>query len=102
MDWTGRRITRARLLNVSTGGALIFTDSFVATSQKVRARLERAPEAGWIDAEAVHFGRPQGVGIRFSSPRRPEFVLEATKGGNPRLANLSDEETQHVGEVRAI
>src|ERR1017187_3767185 len=83
MDWTGKRITMAKLLNVSTGGALVFTDSVVATSQKLRVSLESAPDTGWIDAEAVHFGRPQEVGIRFSSPCRPEFVLAATRGGDP-------------------
>jgi hypothetical protein len=81
---------------------LIFTYTIVTASQKLRVRLESEPVTGWIDAEAVHFGRPHGVGIRFSSPCRPEFVLAATRGGNPRLANPSDEETPHIEEVRAI
>jgi hypothetical protein len=102
MDWTGKRLMRARLLDISTGGALILTDSFVATSQKLRVRLESAPETGWIDAEAVHFGRPQVVGIRFSSPCRPELVLEARRGGNPHLVNPSGEEMPYIGQVRAI
>jgi len=84
MDWNGTRITGARLLDVSTGGALISTYRLVATSPKLRVRLESAPETGWIDAEVVHFGRPQGVGIRFGSPCRPEFVRAATCGIDPR------------------
>jgi hypothetical protein len=99
MDWTGTRITRARLRNVSTGGALIVTDSVVATSQKLRLRFEIAPETSWIDAEVVHFGRRQEAGIRFSSPRPPEFVLVATRRNNPRLVNLCDEETPIIEEV---
>ncbi len=102
MDWTGKRITRARLVNVSTRGALIFTDSVVATSQKLRVQLERAPDTGWIEAEAVHFGRLQGVGITFMSACGPEFLLAATRGGSSRLANPTEEATPRVGDVRVL
>jgi hypothetical protein len=99
-DWNGSRITRARLLNISIGGALICTDRVVATSQTVSMRLENAPETGWIEAEVVRFGRPSEVGIRFISPCRPLFVLAATSGPQPRLDDDTDDDaTPFLGDV---
>jgi hypothetical protein len=54
MDWTGSWVTKARLLNLSIGGAIMVTDSVVATGQKLHVRLANAPEMGWIDAQVVH------------------------------------------------
>jgi hypothetical protein len=99
MDWPGKRVTRARLVDVSTGGALVLTVCVVATSQKLRVRLEGARETEWIVAEAVHFGRPDGVGIRFSWPC-PDFVLEATRRDRSRLVNLSDKQSRYVRQVK--
>jgi hypothetical protein len=96
-DWAGERITRARLLNVSTGGALISTYTLVATSQKLRVRFEHAPEIGWIDAEAVHVKRPRKVGIRFNRPCSLEFVVAATREECSHVANFKDEETKYIG-----
>ena len=67
MDWSGRRITRARLLNISTGGALISTDRVIATSQRLMVRLENAADTDWVEAEVVRFERTHQVGIRFNS-----------------------------------
>jgi hypothetical protein len=93
MDSTGRRVTRARLLNVSTGGALICSDRIVATSQSFRIRLENAPETGWLDAEAVHFGRSNAVGIRFRSPCRSDFLMTAVLWSSSLKLATSDDET---------
>ena len=92
-DSTGKRITRARLLNISTSGALVCADDIVAMSQRIALRLERAPEMGWIDAEPVHFGQLQRVGIRFRPPCRPEFIAAAVSGGNAQMARPSDDHT---------
>lgn len=97
MDWAGERITRARLLNVCTGGALISTYTLIATTQKLRVWFDRAPEIGWIDSAAVHVKRPRKVGIRFSRPCSPELVVTATGAETRHLANLDDEETTNIG-----
>ena len=98
MDWTGTRITRATLLNVSRGGALVCSYTLIATSQKMRVRLVNAPELDWTDAEVVHLGLPQQVGIRFQSLRHSEFVLAATKRPARRPSADDREETPLVGQ----
>ena len=97
MNWAGTRITRARLLNVSRGGAFVCSFTLFATSQKMRFRLLNAPELDWTDAEVVHFGLPQQVGIRFQSLRRSEFVLAATKRPARRLSADDRVETPMAG-----
>jgi PilZ domain len=93
MDWAGERISKARLLDVSLGGALISTYTLVATGQKVRLQFDRAPEIGWIDAEAVHVKRPRKVGVRFERPLRPEFVVAATSEERSKVEGPEDQET---------
>lgn len=100
MDWAGTRITKATLLNVSTGGALICTHTVVVTSQRIRVRFENVPETGWIVAEAVHFRRPQQVGIRFHSPCSPELVHAAvSRRASWPLDNCDEEETLCIEDV---
>src|SRR5205823_3050126 len=78
MDWTGQRVTRAKLLNISTEGALIRTDKVPVLKQPVRVRLENATEIGWIMAEPVRIGQSKEVGIRFCCPGPRAFLLAAT------------------------
>ena len=80
MDRFGRRITKARLVNISHHGALILTDDLAVLHQPLDVRLESAPETGWITAEAVRFGQPHEVGIRFNQPC-PDRVLDAAFSG---------------------
>lgn len=74
------RITKARLVNMSYHGALILTDDVVPLHQTLEIRLDDAPETGWIEGEAVRFGQPHEVGIRFDRPC-DYHVLEAALSG---------------------
>jgi hypothetical protein len=80
----GMSITRGRLLNISTGGALIHVDRAGEPYSPNWIRLERAPETGWIAADLARFNRPQEVAIKFRSPCPLEFFLAATLRGDPR------------------
>src|SRR5437016_2167806 len=84
MEWKGMPITRGRLLNVSTGGALIRVEKAGEPYRPLWIRLERAPETGWIAADVARFARPQEVAIRFRSPCPLEFFLAATLRADPR------------------
>jgi PilZ domain len=95
MQWAGKSITRARLLDISTGGALISTYTLMAIGEKVRVQFDRAPEIGWLEAEVVHVKRPRKVGIRFNRPLRPEFA-NAPIRECPQVADASEEETAYI------
>jgi PilZ domain len=97
MQWAGKSITRAGLLNIGTGGALISTYTLIATGEKVRVQFDRAPEIGWFDAEVVHVKRPRKVGIRFNPPLRPEFA-DASIRECPQIAYASEKETAYIDE----
>ena len=77
-DWRTHRITRARLLNISLGGALIESDEPLATDRVLRIGLENVPEVGWVDAKAIRCEHAHRVGVRFISPAEPRFVAAAT------------------------
>ena len=74
-DRTGKRFTRAKLLNISTGGAWILTDKELALYQPLWVRLENATEIALIDAQPVRFGRTNEVGIRFTRQCPPDLLL---------------------------
>ena len=76
----GWRIEKAKLVNISHPWALILTDYVAVLREKLEVRLDDAPEIGWIEAEAVRFGQPHEVGIRFDRPC-DHHVLEAAIGG---------------------
>src|SRR5262245_12357861 len=67
-DRPGRRMTNATLINISHFGALVVTDNVAVLHEPLDMRLENAQELGWIAAEAVRFGRPLEVAIRFKWP----------------------------------
>ena len=74
-DRTGKRFTRAKLLNISTDGALILTDKEPALYQPLWVRLENATEIALIDAEPVRVGRYKEIGIRFTRQCPSDFLL---------------------------
>jgi len=84
-DRTGKRITRAKLLNISDGGALILTDKEPALYQPLWVRIENATEIARIDAEPVRVGRLKEVGIRFTR-RCPSDFLFMLGVDSPRVA----------------
>jgi hypothetical protein len=93
----GCGITKARLVNISYHGALILTDDVIPLHQPLEVRLDDVPETGWIKAEAVRFGQPHEVGIRFDSPVE-YYVLEAALSGlgNEWLRENEKETTQGI------
>jgi hypothetical protein len=88
-DRTGKRITRAKLLNISTGGALILTDKEPALYQPLRVRFENATEIALIDAEPVRFGRSKEVAIRFTRQCPSDFLFMLGVD-SPRVARTRD------------
>jgi hypothetical protein len=93
MEWHGIPIARGKLLNISTGGALIQVDSVGKPARPLWIRLEAAPETGWIAADIARFDRPQEVAIRFRAPCPLEFFLAATLRVDPRPSANSETET---------
>jgi hypothetical protein len=78
MDWIGPRIRQARLVNISSSGALIQTDQLPALHQPLRVRLEIAKEVGWFSAIPVRFGQSNEVGIQFVRPLPLYFLSKST------------------------
>jgi hypothetical protein len=99
MDWTGLRVPRAILVDFSTEGALILTDKVLILHQPIEVRIENAPETGWIEAEAVRFGRAKEVGIRFYHPCPRDFFSAAARGIDSARVAASDEETLYLDDV---
>jgi hypothetical protein len=102
IDRRVERMIRARLLNISVGGALIESYLRIAPGRALRVGLENAPDSGWMDAEVVRLGRTQEVGIRFQSPCRPEFLLAAGQGIDAWRLTDRDEPTRLVSEAKPI
>src|SRR4051794_38916541 len=88
MDWTESRITRARLLNVSSGGALILADTLPILDQPLSMRLEHAADFDWTLAIPVRFGPAREVGVKFIRPSPLDFLWEVTIGAH--LRGVSD------------
>jgi hypothetical protein len=99
MQWTGRRMVRARLINLSRDGALIRTEEPPRFAGKVWIRLAEAPEVGWLAAQAVRFEGSNEVGIRFGRRCPPAFLSQAILGVDPRGSVLGDEETVDLREM---
>jgi hypothetical protein len=68
MDWNGPQVRRARLLNISSSGALLSTDFVPALHEPIRLRLDVAKEIGWVSAMPVRSESSGEVGIRFFRP----------------------------------
>ena len=101
MDCLRRRITKARLLNISHHGALILTDDVAVLHEPLNVRLENEPGAGWIAAETVRFGRSKEVGIRFYRPCPRGFFLVATlRESIPRVTD-DEKEPPFMDEKRS-
>ena len=89
----------ARLVNISSHGALILADNVPTLHQPIEVWIENAQETGWIMAEAVRFGRSKEVGIRFYHPSHANLPSMAARGtDSPRVA-ASDEVTPCLDEV---
>jgi PilZ domain len=99
MDRTGHRMTRARLANISTGGALILTDQAPVLNHALQVRLERTPETGWITAIPVRLGRSREVGLQFTRPCPPDFLWAATLGTPFGSVAASEEGTPDLGDT---
>ena len=93
MDWTERRITRSKLVNISETGGLILADQVPPLYRPLWVRVETAPAAGWIAAEPVRFGRPNEVGIRFYRPCPRNFFLGAMLSDSFPGDDHSEDET---------
>jgi hypothetical protein len=100
IEWTGRRMIRARLVNVGAGGALIRCDAQPFLLGQLRIQMEDAPEAGWFAARVVHFDRSLlVVGIRFDRPCPREVLLKFVRGVDSRRATARDEETPDLRDL---
>ena len=99
MEWRGTPITRAKLLNVGAGGALIFVESVGAPDRPLWIRLERAPETGWIAADVARVDGPQEVAIRFRPSCPLDFFLAATLRGDAERTGDSENATPGIAEV---
>ena len=92
MDRLGRRITKARLVNISHHGALILTDDLAVLHQPLDVQFENAPETRWIAAEPVRFGQLNEVGIHFNRPCSRRILNAAISGAvNERLGEREAE-----------
>ena len=93
-DWRTHRITRAKLLNISLGGAFIETGERLSTDRVLRVGLESAREVGWVDAKAIRCDGASRVGMRFITPAHSEFVAAATTSvkrcGSDHRAQVDD------------
>ena len=98
MDWTGGRITSARLVDISQHGALLLADQQPELDRPLHVWLEDATELGWILAIPVRFGQSREVGLRFNRPCSPDFLWEATGRRQIRSTSNGEEETQ-VGDL---
>ncbi len=98
-DWAVGRMSRARLLNVSLGGALIETHEIVTADRALNVGRENASELGSVDAEVVRFEPPHKMGIRFTSPYHPGFILAATLGIMPAPHASVIETTERIAEI---
>jgi hypothetical protein len=99
MEWTGPRIKRARLVNFSSGGALILIDQVPTLYQPLRVRLENAKEIGWFSAIPVRLGRSNEVGIKFARSFPMDFLSNSMSEDGSRLVVDSEDEPRFVGEA---
>jgi hypothetical protein len=100
IEWTGRRMIRARLVNISAGGALIRSDAQPCLLGQLRMQMEDSPEAGWFAARVVHFDPSRLiVGIRFDRPCPREVLLKYVRRVDSRQATARDEETPDLRDL---
>ena len=99
MEWKGKPISRARLLNLSVSGALIFAERLGEPYRPLWILLERAPDTGWVGADIVRFGQFPHVGIKFHSPCPLEFFLAATHRVDPRSSVDIEAEARSIGDA---
>ena len=84
IEWTADQIQvrGARVINVSSTGALIVADRPRIPDRPLRVLFEGAPELGWISAVPVRFGESDEVGIRFSRPFPLDFLPKSDHAGD--------------------
>ena len=70
-------------------------------NQPVWVRVENAPRAAWIAAEAVRFGASKEVGIRFFRPCPPNFFSGTTVRESIPRVDAGEEETVDLDEMRS-
>jgi hypothetical protein len=98
MDSEQKWMMPAKLLNISSGGGLVYPGRLAATGRRLCLLFERVPDAGWIDAEVVRAAASGYVGIRFRFPFRTEFLRALTSKGNIWRRN-SESKTPYLGDV---
>ena len=81
-DWAAR-MTRARLLNVGSGGALVETHALSPTDRVLQIGLVNAPDVGWLEARIVRFEHTNRVALRFNCEASPRFISAAISGSRP-------------------
>ena len=101
MDRKHKAMMNAKLLNISTGGALLHFDGGIANGQSFSILLHDLPELGWIEAEVVRSDGPRGVGVRFVHPFSPEF-LQAIRECGPQRGHDAEGVTPYVGNAIPI
>jgi hypothetical protein len=92
------RVRPARLINISSTGALIHTEQVPRFYQLLRFRLENAPEIGWVAADPVRYGQANEVGIRFARPFPPDFLSKSLSERNSAVTFLSEDESRSLIE----
>jgi hypothetical protein len=63
-DWTLQRLARARLLNISVGGALVESSKAFSPNRALRVGLENVPEIGWADAKVMRSEESRRIALR--------------------------------------
>ena len=92
-------MVRAKLLDISAGGALLQFDGIISNGRSFSILLHDVPELGWIEAEVVRSDGPREVGVRFVSPFSPEFLqAETSERGSWRRYD-PEGVTPYVGNV---
>ena len=96
-----KMMVRAKLLDISAGGALLRFDGVIANGRSFSILLHDVPELGWIEVEVVRSDRPREVGVRFVSSFSPEF-LQAARECDPRRGHDAEGVTPYVGNAIPI
>lgn len=83
--WAGNGIrrTEGRMLNISSGGALIVTDDPPPLGQPVWFHVEAPARTDDVGAQVVRHSTANEVGLAFSQPCPYDLYLTAVIGVNP-------------------
>jgi hypothetical protein len=75
----GNHRAKARLLNISRGGALLLTDE-VPPAGVLWMRMESPARTDWVAAVPIRQGPSRQVAVRFPRPCEDDLLLAATLG----------------------